>query len=84
MAVQESVEETVKKIVTRIVRKPEGAFTPTATFKDLKADSLDVVQILVALEDTYNIEIVDEELQTVTDLGGFVAYIERKVAEKAK
>lgn len=76
------VEETVKKIVTRIVRKPDIEFTPTTTFKDLDADSLDIVQILVALEDNYDIEIVDEELEEISNMGEFVAYIERKVDEK--
>ena len=83
MAVEMSVEETVKKIVTKIVRKPETDFTPTATFKDFNADSLDIVQILVAVEDAFDIEIEDEELQEITDMGGFIAYIERKVAEKS-
>ena len=82
MSVEMTLEETVKKIVTKIVRKPDIEFTPTTTFKDLEADSLDIVQILVALEDTYDIEIQDEELQEVTDMGGFIAYIERKVIEK--
>ncbi len=77
-----SVEETVKKIVTRIVRKDETEFIPSATFKDLKADSLDVVQILVAVEDTFDIEIQDEDLKNVANMEGFVAYIERKIAEK--
>lgn len=77
-----SIEETVKKIVTRIVRKPEADFTSAATFKDFNADSLDIVQILVAVEDAFDIELDDEELQNITDMGGFVAYIERKVAEK--
>lgn len=84
MSINMSVEETVKKIVTKIVRKPDANFTSTATFKDLEADSLDIVQILVALEDTFNIEIQDEELQNVTNMAEFVAYIERKVAEKGK
>ena len=82
MATSPSVEETVKQIVTRIVRKQETEFKPSATFKDLKADSLDVVQILVAVEDTFDIEIQDEDLQSVTDMEGFIAYIERKIAEK--
>jgi len=77
-----SVEETVKNIVIKIVRKPDIEFTPTTTFKDLNADSLDIVQMLVALEDTYDIEIQDEDLQGVTNMGDFIAYIERKVAEK--
>ena len=82
MAAEMSVEEKVKSIVIKIVRKPDIDFTRTSTFKDLEADSLDIVQILVALEDAYDIEIQDEELQEVTNMGGFIEYIERKVAEK--
>jgi len=82
MSVEMSVAETVKKIVTRIVRKPDTDFKPTATFKDFDADSLDIVQILVAVEDTYDIEIQDEELEKISDMAGFIAYIEGKVAEK--
>jgi len=82
MAAEMSVEEKVKSIVIKIVRKPDIDFTRTSTFKDLEADSLDIVQILVALEDAYDIEIQDEELQEVTNMGGFIDYIERKVAEK--
>jgi len=82
MAAEMSVEEKVKSIVVKIVRKPDIDFTRTSTFKDLEADSLDIVQILVALEDAYDIEIQDEELQEVTNMGGFIDYIERKVAEK--
>ncbi len=77
-----SVEETVKQIVTRIVRKPDLNFSPEATFKDFDADSLDIVQILVAVEDHYDIEIDDDELQDVQNIGGFLAYIENKIAEK--
>jgi len=76
------VEEKVKEIVIKIVRKPEIQFTPTTTFKDMNADSLDIVQIMVALEDTFDIEIVDEEMKQITNMGEFVAYIERKVAAK--
>jgi acyl carrier protein len=77
-----TVEESVKKIVTRITRKSEADFSPTATFQDLNADSLDIVQMLVALEDTFDIEIQDEELREITNMGDFIAYIERKIAEK--
>ena len=77
-----SVEEMVKKIVTKIVRKPDADFTPTSTFKDFDADSLDIVQILVAVEDTFDIELDDEELQNITDMAGFIGYIKRKIAEK--
>jgi acyl carrier protein len=79
-----SVEETLKKIVTRVTRKPETAFSTDTSFEDLEADSLDIVQILVALEDTYEIEIQDEELQQIKNMGDFIAYIERKIDEKGK
>ena len=82
MAAEMSVEEKVQSIVIKIGRKPDIDFTRTSSFKDLEADSLDIVQILVALEDAYDIEIQDEELQEVTNMGGFIDYIERKVAEK--
>jgi acyl carrier protein len=79
-----SVEETLKKIVIRVTRKPETAFSPDTSFEDLDADSLDIVQILVALEDTYDIEIQDEELQQIKNMRAFIAYVERKIAEKGK
>ncbi len=77
------VEETLRKIVVRVVRKPDLDFSPTATFKDFEADSLDIVQILVAIEDTYDIEIQDDALEGITDMGGFIAHIENMIAEKA-
>jgi acyl carrier protein len=82
MSVDLSIEETVKKIVTRIVRKKEDEFTPTSTFEDLKADSLDIVQILVAVEDTYDIELPDEELENVSDMESFIACIKRVIDNK--
>jgi acyl carrier protein len=48
----------------------------------MKADSLDIVQILVAVEDTYDIEIPDEELENVSDMESFIACIERVIAGK--
>ena len=82
MSAEMSIEEKVKSIVLKIVRKPDIDFAAATTFKDLNADSLDVVQMLVALEDAYDIEIDDQELQSVTNMGEFINYIERKVAEK--
>ncbi len=77
-----TVEETIRQTVTRITRKTESDFQKANTFKDLNADSLDIVQILVALEDKYDIEIDNEELANVKTMKDFVQYIERKVAEK--
>lgn len=82
MTVESSVEEAVRKISARILRKPDIEFTDGATFKDFKADSLDIVQILVAIEDMYDIEVPEEALREVSDIKGFVAVIERTIAAK--
>jgi acyl carrier protein len=79
-----SVEDTLKKIMERVIRKENLVLSPRATFKELGADSLDVVQIMVALEEQLNIELVDEELKTITNIEGFITYIQRKVDARKK
>ena len=76
------VEETLRKLVAKITRKEDVVLNPTTTFKELGADSLDVVQIMVALEETYDIELVDEELKAINNMGGFIDYVKKKVADK--
>ena len=82
MSDKKSVEESIKDIVLKVTRKPDVNFSPKTDFKDLEADSLDIVQILVALEDTFDIEIPDEEIKQVRNMGELVAYIEKKRGEK--
>lgn len=77
-----NVEETLRKIVAKIIRKENVVLTPTTTFKELGADSLDVVQIMVALEEAFDIELVDEELKAINNMGGFIDYVKKKVAAK--
>jgi len=76
------VEETLRKTIAKVTRNENVVLTPTTTFKELGADSLDVVQIMVALEEAYDIELVDDELKSIADLGGFIDYVKKKVAEK--
>jgi len=78
----QDVEETLRKIVAKITRNENVVLTPTTTFKELGADSLDVVQIMVALEEAYDIELVDEEMKALNNMGGFIEYVKKKVAEK--
>ena len=77
-----AVEETIKDIIVKIVHCDREVLTPTATFKDMKADSLDMVQVLVALEDEFGIEIPDEDAQKFQNFSDFIAYVEARVAEK--
>ncbi len=80
MSETENIEETLKEIVLRITRKPDADFSSDTQFKDLEADSLDIVQVLVALEDTFDIEIDDEEIRQVKNMGELAAYIQEKQA----
>ena len=79
-----SVEEEIKEIVSKIVHVDKSILTREGTFKDLKADSLDIVQAMVAVEDKFDIEIPDEEAQKFQNFGDFVDYVERQVAKKEK
>ena len=78
MADETTVEEKIKEIMAKVLRKPDIVITPTTTFQDLKADSLDVVQILVALEDHYDLELMDDDLKDLKNLGEFIAYVTKK------
>jgi acyl carrier protein len=51
-----------------------------AIIDDLGADSLDVVELNMALEDAYDIKIADEEIAEMKTVGDIVAYIDEKVA----
>mgnify|MGYP001125808087 CR=1 FL=1 len=79
-----SVEEEVKEIVARIVHVDKSVLTREGTFKDIKADSLDIVQAMVAVEDKFDIEISDEEAQKFQNFGDFIDYVESHVTEKEK
>jgi len=79
-----SIEEQVKEIVAKIVHVDKNLMTRESTFKDMKADSLDMVQALVAVEDRFDIEIPDEEAQKFQNFGDFINYVESHIAEKEK
>jgi len=52
----------------------------TSMIKDLEADSLDAVEIIMAFEDEFDIEIPDEDAEKFGNIGDIVKYIEAKVA----
>jgi len=73
------VEQTLQKVTARVLRKDDIVLSRETTFKQLGADSLDVVQIMVALEEALDIELVDEELKSIINMGGFIDYVQKKV-----
>jgi acyl carrier protein len=79
-----TVEEILERVVLKITRKKEAKFTGDTRLEDLGADSLDRVQILMALEEAFDIEISDEEIAAVSDMNSFISMLKSKVAEKKK
>ena len=79
-----TVEEQVREIVAKITHVDKSVITRESTFKEIKADSLDIVQALVAVEEAFGIEIPDEEAQKFQNFGDFVSYVENRVAQEEK
>ena len=79
-----SVEEQVKDIVAKIVHVDKNIITRESTFKGIKADSLDIGQALVAVEEAFDIEIPDEEAQKFQNFGDFISYVENHAGQKEK
>ncbi|TAM47761.1 MAG: acyl carrier protein [Gammaproteobacteria bacterium] len=71
-----SVEERVKKIVVEQLGVNEGEVRPDASFvDDLGADSLDTVELVMALEEEFDCEIPDEEAEKITTVQQAIDYI---------
>lgn len=69
--------EEVKKIIVDLLGVDESKVTPEARFReDLEADSLDLVELIMAFEDKFGAEISDEDAQKITTVGEAVAYID--------
>ena len=69
--------ETIKKLVAENLGVDEADITEASSFKeDLGADSLDLFEMVMALEEEYDIEIPTEDLEKITTIGDVVVYIE--------
>ncbi len=75
MASPETVEK-VKSIIVEQLGVPAEDVTESASFiEDLGADSLDIVELVMALEEEYDIEISDEDAEKIQTVGDAVNYI---------
>jgi len=74
-----TVEERVKKIIAEQLGVEEGEVTSEASFvEDLGADSLDTVELVMALEEEFAIEIPDEDAEKILTVGKALEYIKAK------
>ena len=71
-----SVEERVKQIIVEQLGVDEGEVTPNASFvDDLGADSLDTVELVMAFEEAFEVEIPDEDAEKIRTVKDAVDYI---------
>ena len=71
------VVDRVKKIVVEHLSVDEGSISDSSSFiDDLGADSLDTVELVMALEETFGQEIPDEEAEKLQSVGDVIKYIE--------
>lgn len=74
-----SVADKVKKIVVEQLGVSEDQVTPEAKFiEDLGADSLDQVELVMALEEEFGSDIPDEDAEKLTTVGDAIKYVESK------
>jgi acyl carrier protein len=69
--------EIIKKIIAEQLKVDESIITmETHLMKDLEADSIDAVEIIILIEEKYGIEIPDEEAEKFQRVGDLVRYVE--------
>lgn len=74
-----AIEKTVRKVIAKHLRLEESEIKRTSDLvKDLGADSLDIVEIVMGLENEYGFEFSDEELEGLRKVGDIVAVIEKR------
>ncbi|AAC07567.1 MAG: acyl carrier protein [Aquifex sp.] len=75
-----SLEERVKEIIAEQLGVEKEKITPEAKFvEDLGADSLDVVELIMAFEEEFGIEIPDEDAEKIQTVGDVINYLKEKV-----
>jgi acyl carrier protein len=71
-----SIDERVKEIIVEQLGVEEDEVTPTAKFiEDLGADSLDTVELVMAFEEEFDLEIPDEDAEKIVTVGDAIQYM---------
>jgi acyl carrier protein len=70
----------VRALISEQLDIDEEQITLETTFEDIDADSLDVVELVMALEEEFDLEIADEEVENIQTVGDVVGYIEKHLS----
>lgn len=74
-----NIENRIKKIIIeKLDIKKSDIFNDASFINDLNADSLDIVELIMALEEEFNIEISDEEAEKINTVKEAINYVEKK------
>src|SRR5256886_2066288 len=80
---EKSIEEKVKDIIVEQLGVNPEQVTPTASFiEDLGADSLDIVELVMAFEEEFSVEVPDEDAEKLQTVGDVIKYIEDKSSKQ--
>jgi len=83
MAEANNLEAKVKEIIADRLQVDISSVTPTASFiEDLGADSLDTVELVMAFEEEFDLEIPDEDAEKLQTVGSAISYLQDKLAAK--
>ena len=77
------VLEKLKKIISEQFDIDEENITMDSSFQDdLNADSLDLVELIMALEDEFNLEVEDEDVDLIKTVGDAIDYIKKAIGDE--
>ena len=80
---EKSIEEKVKDIIVEQLGVNPEQVTPQASFiEDLGADSLDIVELVMAFEEEFGVEVPDEDAEKLQTVGDVIKYIEDKSSKQ--
>ncbi|KKT01839.1 MAG: Acyl carrier protein [candidate division TM6 bacterium GW2011_GWF2_43_17] len=77
-----SVEERIYAIVAEQLTRAASEIGPDMTFEAIGADSLDRVEIVMKIEEVFDVELDDDELEKLATVGDFARYIEAQLKAK--
>ncbi len=71
--------QKIKEIISEQTGTQEEKLSESTTIEDVMADSLDTVELLMTIEDSFDVDIPDSEAEKLSSIGDLVSYIESKM-----